>query len=475
MVDAGTIAKFSGGNARIAIALAGTVGKGDKLTGLTDEDLFKRLFQQRHEHDADLLLVAQACSLVYSFQGEAVDGTEAELPVIAALTGKTVGQVHAAVAELKRRDLVQQRGVWRAVLPHALANRLAKMALQNIPSAEIDKHLVQGASERLLRSFSRRLGYLHDSKEAFHIVEGWLGKDGLLGDLATLTELGRNILSNIAPVVPASVLAALERTPSGDIAGHDGIVRLIRSLAYEAKYFDRCVELLAKFSEIEATKEEKSDAASCLGSLFHIVLSGTLAPPAQRLQSLEALLTSSNPIRQALGLKAFSAFLESSHFSSSYAFEFGAHSRDHGYTPRTGKDVQTWFSSVLKLFEQLDAQKLSVGKKLRETLPQHFRALWSNSGVADELDRIFRAIAKEGFWREGSLKQLVQRFAPMSWSGSRAAIMESRLPLLKQLESHANPRIAEVAREEGLRFQQQVEKERKWETENDRSTDERFE
>jgi hypothetical protein len=345
--------------------------------------------------------VAQACSLVYSFQGEAVDGAEAELPVIAALTCKTVGQVHAAVAELKRRDLVQQRGVWRAVLPHALANRLAKMALQNIPPAETDKHLVQGASERLLRSFSRRLGYLHDSKEAFHIVEGWLGKDGLLGDLATLTELGRNILSNIAPVVPASVLAALERTPSGDIAGHDGIVRLIRSLAYESKYFDRCVELLAKFFEIEATKEEKSDAASCLGSLFHIVLSGTLAPPAQRLQSLEALLTSSNPIRQALGLKAFSAFLESSHFSSSYAFEFGAHSRDHGYTPRTGKDVQTWFSSVLKLFEQLDAQKLSVGKELRETLPQHFRALWSNSGVTDELDQIFRAIAKEGFWREG--------------------------------------------------------------------------
>lgn len=73
------------------------------------------------------------------------------------------------------------------------------------------------------------------------------------------------------------------------------------------------------------------------------------------------------------------------------------------------------------------------------------------------------------------LKQLVQRFSPMSWSGSRAAIMESRLPLLKQLESHVNPRIGEVAREEGLRFQRQIEQERKWETENDRSTDERFE
>jgi hypothetical protein len=43
------------------------------------------------------------------------------------------------------------------------------------------------------------------------------------------------------------------------------------------------------------------------------------------------------------------------------------------------------------------------------------------------------------------------------------------------IEPHVSPRVAEVAREEGLRFQQRVEQERKWETENDRSTDERFE
>ena len=125
-VDATTIARFSGGNARIAIALATAVDKKDRLTGMSDEDLFRRLFQQCHEHDAGLLEIAEACSLVYSFQGAAFDGDAAELPFIAALAGKTVRQVHAAVAELGRRDLIQRRGVWRAVLPHAIANRLAK-------------------------------------------------------------------------------------------------------------------------------------------------------------------------------------------------------------------------------------------------------------------------------------------------------------------------------------------------------------
>ena len=71
-VDRQTIAAtdFCGGNARIAIALAATVQQQETLAGLSDDDLFQRLFHQRHPHDSSLLLSAQACALVYSFQGE---------------------------------------------------------------------------------------------------------------------------------------------------------------------------------------------------------------------------------------------------------------------------------------------------------------------------------------------------------------------------------------------------------------------
>jgi hypothetical protein len=162
-IDARTVAEFSGGNARVALALAATVGKNESIAGLSDADLFRRLFQQRHEHDAGLLSIAQACSLVYSFEGEKTSGDGAELPVLASLIGKTADEVFSGVAELKRRDLLQQRSVWRAILPHAIANRLAAMALQNIPRATLSAKLVHGAPERLLQSFSRRLGYLDSS------------------------------------------------------------------------------------------------------------------------------------------------------------------------------------------------------------------------------------------------------------------------------------------------------------------------
>ena len=89
-VDLQTLADFSGGNARIAIVLAETIGREETVAGMSDEDLFKRLFQQRNEPNESLLATAQALSLVYSFQGEDVsEGDGAELFRLAALVDKT--------------------------------------------------------------------------------------------------------------------------------------------------------------------------------------------------------------------------------------------------------------------------------------------------------------------------------------------------------------------------------------------------
>lgn len=161
-VDARTITEASGGNARIATALAETVERSETIAGLTNDELFQRLFRQRHDPDNALLLAAQVCSLVYSFQGEALVGGEAELPRLASLAGQAVTETYRHVGELLRRDLVQQRGEWRAVLPHAVANRLAARALEDTPYDLINQQLVDGGTERLARSFSRRLSFLND-------------------------------------------------------------------------------------------------------------------------------------------------------------------------------------------------------------------------------------------------------------------------------------------------------------------------
>ncbi len=402
-VDAQRIAEFSGGNARMAIALAGTVQSGENVSGLADEELFRRLFHQNHQPDADLLKAAEACALVYSFDGEDIEDG-GELARIGRLAGQNASALYARIGELRRRDLVQARSHWRAVLPHAVANRLAKLALQNIPLTAIEKHLVTEAPERIEKSFSRRLGYLHDSAEAKRIVEGWLHAGGILSDVADLDELHAEMFHNVAPIAPEAVLTGLERAARGPradqlFAHRDRFVRLLRSLAYDAALFERCADLLVAFA-LRDEDTEKSEAAKILKSLFFVYLSGTHATVDQRIRVMQGLLNSGDPKRRGLGLEALRALLESSHFMSGYDFQFGSHSRDHGYRPNF-QQAQAWYASVLSIAEAIATSGLPVAEAVQRTIGPTFRGLWGNAQMVEDLERVSHSILAKNYWRDG--------------------------------------------------------------------------
>jgi hypothetical protein len=73
------------------------------------------------------------------------------------------------------------------------------------------------------------------------------------------------------------------------------------------------------------------------------------------------------------------------------------------------------------------------------------------------------------------LKQFVQQFSPMSWSGSRAAIVEANAKLLDDLMAYPDPAVAEFVAQEKVRLCSAIEQERRHETEMDKKRDERFE
>jgi len=437
-IDRKTIADSSGGNARVALAIAGTVGKNETVAGLSDAELFRRLFQQRNDPDAGLLSIAQACSLVYSFEGEKLDGNDAEMPILGGLVGKSAEDVFAAAAELKQRQLLQTRGPWRAVLPHAIANRLAATALEKIPRQKLLSALLQDGSPRLLQSFSRRLGYLDSSKEARDIVQGWLAPGGLLADVVNLSELGRAMFGNVAPVMPGAVLSALETAlASADDTTLDRcrhFIRLLRSLAYDAEHFSRAVALLVKFARLSVGDRSNDEPTKIVESLFYVVLSGTHAPIATRLKVIEGLLRSGDEAQERLGVDALEAMLKTGHFMSAYNFEFGVRSRDYGYHPPTGKDVGDWFAAALNFAEPFALLDSSVGEGVRHAIAQEFRGLWTNVSRTDELERIAYAVAAKGFWREG-------------WIGARQtrifdgdALKAENLARLKVLEEFLRPK-----------------------------------
>ena len=445
-VDADTIARFSNGNFRVAIALADSVGRKGSLAGLSDNELFKRLFWQRNDEDEGLLSAAEVCALVYSFDGENDSG---ELKSLASLADISVRQLRRLVSLLESRGLVQRRGIWRAILPHAIANRLAADALKYVSYGSIERQIVAqdpSVSDelRLLRSFSRRLGYLHGSEEAREIVGQWLSPDGLLGVApeSDRWSLYTELLNNVAPVDPKRALEVVERlvgNGSADVVierykssigagflegyrkggdpnimlaaykedeslrkGRDRVITLIRSIAYYEDLFGRCLDVLLKFAVAEEKGrlifDRQGPACEILESMFFVVLSGTLAKTGLRLKWLDDALRGSDEAVRSIACRCLSNALESQGFSSFYNFDFGARERDSGWRP-SKEEKRDWYAKFIDLAVKVGVDSSHASEEVRGVLARKFGALWL-AGMTDKLREAVHTLSATG-WEEG--------------------------------------------------------------------------
>lgn len=257
-LNARRIAEFADGNARVSLAIAERVEEGETLALLSDFQLFSRLFKQRNQSDGDLREQAEILSLVYSFSSSTCDTGESELEILGSLAGYTHNQLFRALRILSDRHILQKRSHWRAILPQAIANRLAAIALESFPVTLLRITFETPERERLLMSFAHRLGLLHDHPVAKEIVTAWLQPEGLLDNILTLEETLFRMLEYIAPVVPDVLLGRIEAALStANFKGRERrydprwstILRLLQALAYEPNDFDRCARLLVQMAD----------------------------------------------------------------------------------------------------------------------------------------------------------------------------------------------------------------------------------
>ncbi|MCK4653149.1 MAG: hypothetical protein KAU01_01765 [Candidatus Cloacimonetes bacterium] len=411
-IDTHAVAEFSGGNARIAIALANTFKKGENLSSLSDEYLFERLFYQRNTQSESLLKSAEVCSLVYSFNCQTDVGLDSELKILASLSNNTIGDLYSDVAKLKRRGLVQQRSIWRAVLPQAIANRLAHRALENIPQNILLEEFHKDNSGRLLKSFSRRLSYLHECEAAQKIVTLWLSETGMLKDISNLNDIGISILVNITPIKPEKVLSAIERAAvksETDFVSRNNnnfieITHLLRSLAYDKDLFERSANLLCKFALTEDINENHNSIRNMVRTLFFIYLSGTHATAEQRLNVIRKLIDSGVEDRKHLAISLLSSTLNTNQFISHYGFTFGARSRDDGFHPTTSEEIENWFAVFIDYTTQLACSTDSIASKAKDLLAKKFNGLWTTASMFDQLENAVYKISQKGSWIEGWLE-----------------------------------------------------------------------
>jgi len=407
--NARRIAAFADGNSRVSLAIAERVEEGESLAQLSDTQLFDRLFEQRKGPDDNLREHAEILSLVYSFSVATVEKGQNELEVLGSNFGYSSSQLSRSVNKLSERHIVQKRAYWRAILPHAIANKLAMSALNNLPVAQLRETFEAPGRQRLLMSFAHRLGLLHDHPVAKEIVETWLQPDGLLGRITELNDISARMLDYIAPVTPEVLLDRIEAILiTSDFKGmkpgyksrRTSIINLLLLLAYEPIAFERCIRLLIHLADFEEESNNNASARNQITKFFQAYLSGTHATLEQRIAIMNECLSSSVTVRRSLGLRMLSTALEAQ-WSGSGVNEFGARPRDYGFQPNHDQLVQ-WRSAFIDVAVKLGTSSDSTLEDLaRQTLAKAFRGMWRQVAMREKLIDVARKLHAHRSWGDG--------------------------------------------------------------------------
>lgn len=406
--DCERIAAYSNGNARIAFALASTAEVGGELCQLRDEALFLRLFEQKKRTSEELLRCAEIASLLYSFDGDNYEN-EGELALLAELADLSSLSFSRHIDELRRRGLVQCRAQWRAVLPHVISNRLAARALESLPLKFLSEKLMMRSGERVTRSFTRRIGYLHDCSRAVEIATELFAEEGMLGDPVALSSFQIQMFENMAPVAPKAALDAIARSRlvngSHGIRNENGnrLVRVLRAIAYEAELFDVAARVLVKLALGDSRDRFGIGARRDLQGFCHVHLSGTHSAPSQRVELATGLLDSVREDERELGVELLRAGLKTRDFTSSHDTDFGMKQRDHGWRPKSDSAVFDWFCPWIELAVRLGSENSRFGRECRSILGKSMRGLCAIKALHDVLANAAEALKAVDGWGEGWL------------------------------------------------------------------------
>ncbi|MXV27318.1 hypothetical protein GS629_00920 [Aeromonas veronii] len=407
--NARRIAEFADGNARVSLAIAERVEEGESLAQLSDAQLFNRLFEQRNNPDQSLREQAEILSLVYSFSVSTAEEGQNELEVLGSISGYSVSQLFRATSKLSDRHIVQKRAHWRAILPHAVANRLAALALDSIPVEQLRATFEATGRQRLLMSFAHRLGLLHDHTVAKEIVKIWLEPDGLLGRITTLDDISTRMLDYIAPVSPEVLLDRIETVlVSSNFMGmkpgynsrRTSIINILCLLAYESNAFGRCIRLLINLADYEKESDGNNSLTRQITNFFQAYLSGTHATLEQRIAIMNECFSSDVPRRKSLGFKMLSTALED-RWTGFGSNAFGARPRDYGLHPNHDELVQ-WRRAFIDEAVQLGTSgDPALEVPARQIMANTFRGMWGQQAIREKLVDAARKLHAHSPWGDG--------------------------------------------------------------------------
>lgn len=394
-INVETIVNCSDGNFRIAIYLAKSINNEKNIGILKYGELFNRLFNQGDSIDKEQLKIGEICSLFYSFDiSYDLQDEKNELNIISRLSSINNLDVLKKVEELRAKQIIQKRGNMRALLPHALANKLAIDCFKSYPMIELYKLI--DTNQRLSLSFFRRMKYLHLSEEAQQFAQSFI--DSL--DSEDFINFNGNMIEKIKCIAIMNqeiVLSKLEDIKDDIFFSRENKnfyewTSILYIIAYEKDLFSRAIKLMIRFALTERVEENYNSIRHTLYGFFHIYLSYTHAAIETRLNIIDTLIHSKEQNKINLGIKLLEEALSTGSFVGVPIYECGSQIRDYGLEP----SINEWYPVILNYCENLLKKKICYDE-VKNMIINNFRDL-VDLGYYNELEKIVLDNLNDNKW-----------------------------------------------------------------------------
>jgi hypothetical protein len=369
------------------------------------EQLLHRIIWGRRAQNSDAQKALETLSL---FDWVAIAGRHADQVKLVAreLTGMSEDTFIEAIKSFKSRGIVIHRGSFVQVQPIPLAARLAARRWNVLPDGKMVAFF-QAAPPELKESILRRIRWLDNEPEAGKFAAALLAPTAF-GSLEALnTDFGSKVLDRLVHVQPDLAISTLTRV-FGTLSiaelraiedGRRHLVWALERLAFRHQSFIAAATLLRKFGAAETEGRISNNASGQFKQLYQLHLSGTQAPPADRLIVLDEGLASKDEQERVVGFAALEQMLDTGHFSrGGGAEEIGTRTLED-WQPKTYGEIWAFYREAIKRLLTIaldDADPLKG--KAKASFGSNIRGLLRGVPFED-VEAFIKAITgRYGFW-----------------------------------------------------------------------------
>jgi len=392
------ILQYAAGNAQIARLLAEVSAQGDNLATATNLHLARSVALGRRRGDEAALLTAQYIALFGLVRID--DDQPAELDYLHSLGAPDPIAFRRHVRHLQKRGTAQRRCGLIMLMPRPVALNLAADLWETWGDRERDAVLLKNDNRSQLKSLLRQLARLDAFDPAVAAAKRMMRLDGPLAAPGTLRlEQTVTIISSLAELAPAAASDLLGHLFADDPdlrqvedRARRELVHALEKLAFRAETFESAALLMLELALAE-NESWGNNASGKFGDFFPLLLADTEAGPAARLRVIDAAISTNDPARLQLVIKALKRAVSTHHFSRSLGSESqGAAPPMEPWWPKTYAEQDAYLAAFLDRFASLASRGDDIGQQARSELGHRVLDLLQ-VGLTTQVEKAVKSVA----------------------------------------------------------------------------------